>query len=730
MLDSKRSFFTYKPMYAPDRFLVTSALPYANGPLHVGHLTGAYLPADIYVRYLRQQGKDVIYICGSDEHGAAITMRALKENKAPQEIVDQYHALFKETFEKVGISFDIYHRTSAQLHHQTSQDFFRKLYHDGKLIEKESEQFYDEESQQFLADRYIVGTCPNCSYEEAYGDQCENCGSSLSPQELIEPRSKLSGSKPVIKVTRHWYLPLDNHEEWLREWIEKGTVEGEEHHDPKAWKNHVTGQCKSWLDNGLTSRAMTRDLDWGVDVPHDIPNSEGKKLYVWMDAPIGYISATKAWAEENAADLDEGMDTWKRYWQNEQTALIHFIGKDNIVFHCLIFPAILKAHGDYNLPVNVPANQFLNLEGQKISTSRNWAIWVHEFADELPELVDVLRYYLVKNMPEQKDSEFTWQGFQDANNNELVNNLANFINRVIVLCNKYFEGKVPEPNEDLAICGPEYLDEPAFVETELLRLYDLIFEAHVRFMNFDFRSALQAVMDISTYGNQLLQNNAPWKAIKDEPEVARTTLFIGVQIVHALALLMKPFMPTKASELMKIIGKEEEDSGAILDMMNKLAEGEQLIPAGHQLNKASHLFSRLPDELIQAQIDKLKSSERSEDMDIHFEPLKSDIDFESFAKMDLRTGTVISAEKIKKANKLLKLTVDIGFEERTIVSGIAEQYEPESVVGKRVCVVANLAPKKLRGEVSRGMILMTEDSNGKLKFVSPENSAENGLIVR
>jgi methionyl-tRNA synthetase len=717
-------------MYAPERFLVTSALPYANGPLHVGHLTGAYLPADVFVRYLRQQDKDVVFICGSDEHGAAITMRALKEEKTPKEIVDKYHELFEDTFKKMGVSFDFYHRTSAPLHHETAQSFFRELYTDGKLIEKESEQYFDEASQQFLADRYIIGTCPRCSFEEAYGDQCENCGSTLSPEELIDPRSKLSGSKPIIKKTRHWYLPLDQHEDWLREWIEHGTIDGKEHHDVKTWKNHVTGQCKSWLDNGLTSRAMTRDLDWGVDVPEDIPNAEGKKLYVWMDAPIGYVSATKAWAEEHAADLEDGMKAWKKYWQDENTALVHFIGKDNIVFHCLIFPAILKAHGGYNLPVNVPANQFLNLEGRKISTSRNWAIWAHEFVEELPELVDVLRYYLVKNMPEQKDSEFTWQGFQDANNNELVNNLANFINRVVVLCNKYFEGSVPEPDQDLSICGPEYLDEPAFVETELLRLYDLIFEAHVRFMNYDFRAALQAVMDISTFGNQLLQNNEPWKTIKTEPEAAKTSLFIGVQIVYALALLIRPFMPTKSDELIEMLGVEVEPNGSILKMMDDLAEGLELIPAGHQLHKAKHLFSRIPDELIQKQVDKLMATDTEDTEDAIFEPLKSDIDFESFAKMDLRTGTVVSAEKIKKANKLLKLKVDLGFEERTIVSGIAEQYDPESVVGKKVCVVANLAPKKLRGEMSRGMILMTEDQNGKLKFVSPENSAENGLTVR
>lgn len=514
------------------RYLITSALPYANGPLHIGHLAGAYLPADIYARFLRLQDKDVVFVCGSDEHGAAITMRALKDKTTPQEVVEMYHILFKDTFEKMNISFDIYHRTSAELHHATAQEFFTKLYEKGEFVEKTSEQYYDPKAKQFLADRYIKGTCPKCGYTEAYGDQCESCGSALSPMELIDPKSTLTGEKPVIKSTTHWYLPLDKYEPWLREWTEKGTIEGKEHHVPEEWKNHVLGQVKSWLDGGLQPRSMTRDLDWGVDVPVSVQGHEGKKLYVWMDAPIGYISATKQWAAENGK-------SWEDYWQDEESTLIHFIGKDNIVFHCLIFPAILRAHGGYNLPYNVPANQFMNLEGQKISTSRNWAVWVHEFADQYPDKIDEMRYCLIKNMPELKDSEFTWKAYQDATNNELVANMANFINRVIVLTNKYYDGVVPEWNNDHDFVGSQG-QENDFVDGEMFSLHDYVYEVYEKIQKYDFRGGLSALMDLCTKGNQLLQYNEPWKLIKEDPETVKTIMSIAIQYVYTIGVVSKP----------------------------------------------------------------------------------------------------------------------------------------------------------------------------------------------
>lgn len=717
-------------MTEPKRYLVTSALPYANGPLHIGHLAGAYLPADIYVRFLRLMGKDVVYVGGSDEHGAAITIRAKKEGITPQEIIDKYHALFQDTFAKIGISFDMYHRTSEPLHHETSQEFFRTLYHKGEFVEKMTEQYYDEKAQQFLADRYIIGTCPVCGHKEAYGDQCENCGSSLNPTDLINPRSTLSGETPVLKETKHWYLPLDKYEGWLREWIETGLLDGELQHEPSDWKNHVLGQCKSWLDNGLQARAMTRDLEWGVDVPHDIPDSEGKKLYVWMDAPIGYISSTKQWAINNNKD-------WKPYWQDKDTALIHFIGKDNIVFHCLIFPAILKVNGDFILPVNVPANQFMNLEGRKISTSRNWAVWVHEYVEEFKGREDDLRYNMIKNMPEQRDSEFTWKGFQETTNNELVNNLANFVNRVTVLTNKYYDGKVPDFDAEEDIIGSAGPNEPSSYDAELLDLHDRLQEVAAHIRQFDFRAALQAFMEISTAGNQLLQFNEPWKRQKTEPEQVKAVLNLGIQIVAALSVACRPFLPFAADKIRKMLNLPAlQEQGELLDILDKLSEGEPIVQAGHQLGEPAHLFTRIPDEVIEAQVQKLQATDKANQREnptaatVTYAPLKQNIEFDDFAKLDLRTGTIKAAERIPKADKLLKLTIDLGLEERTVVSGIAEHYAPEAIVGQKIVLVANLAPKKLRGVESQGMILMAEDEHGKLGFVSPPNDFGSGFTVR
>ncbi|HHH53292.1 MAG TPA: methionine--tRNA ligase, partial [Bacteroidetes bacterium] len=533
-------------MIHPKRYLITSALPYANGPLHIGHLSGAYLSADIYVRFLRLMDKDVVFVCGSDENGAAITMRAKKEGISPQQIIDKYHNQFIEAFEKTEISFDVYHRTSSDLHKETAQEFFKDLYDKGVFEEIESEQYYDKKADQFLADRYIKGTCPKCGYEEAYGDQCEKCGSSLSPTELINPISTLTGEKPILKETKHWYLPLNKDESWLKQYIVEGELDGKEHHDPSEWKNHVIGQCKSWLDGGLQPRAMTRDLDWGVDVPHEIPDSEGKKLYVWMDAPIGYISATKYWAQTTGND-------WEPYWKDSETALIHFIGKDNIVFHCIIFPAILKSKGNYNLPVNVPANQFMNLEGDKISTSKNWAVWVNDYIADFPNNIDELRYNLTRNMPEHKDSEFTWKNFQETNNTELVNNLGNFVNRVIVLTNKYYNGIVPEFDQDSMFNGVWDQDFGGFHETELLALHDELQEMNARLRKFDFRGALKILMDISAKGNQLLQFNEPWKLIKEDPEKVKAFMNLSLQIVTTISIAVRPFMPLTSDKLRKIL---------------------------------------------------------------------------------------------------------------------------------------------------------------------------------
>ncbi|MDX1684826.1 MAG: methionine--tRNA ligase [Saprospiraceae bacterium] len=709
-------------MFNASRYLVTAALPYANGPLHIGHLAGCYLPSDIYCRFLRLTGKDVLLICGSDEHGAAITTRAKKEGVTPKEIVDKYHEMFLSTFDKFGISFDFYHRTSDKLHHETSQAFFLDLYKKGEFTETESEQYYDEESQQFLADRYITGTCPKCGYEEAFGDQCENCGSTLSPLELENPRSTLSGQPPVLRKTTHWYLPLDKYESWLREWIEEGTVDGKQQHEPDEWKNHVLGQCKSWIDSGLQPRAMTRDLEWGVDVPSEIEGHEGKKLYVWMDAPIGYISSTKQWAIDNGRD-------WKPYWMAEDTALIHFIGKDNIVFHCLIFPSILKAKGNFILPYNVPANQFLNLEGQKISTSRDWAVWVNEYIDDLPERIDELRFYLTRIMPEQRDSEFTWKGFQDAANNELVNNLANFVNRVIVLTNKYYEGEVPEFDENQDMISPTDADLPSFHDSELLDLFDQLHSVCDNLRKFEFRQALSEVMEISARGNQLLQYNEPWKNHESDPELVKAVMNVAIQYVAALSIVVRPFMPETSEKIRKLLQLPAlEEKGELDDFLITLAEGESPVQPGHVVGSAKHLFTRVEDDLIEDQINKLKGDTSKEE--IEREPVKPEINFKDFTKLDLRTATILEADKVEKADKLLKLLVDLGFETRTVVSGIAEYYKPEEVVGQQVVVVTNLAPRKIMGVESQGMILMVENGNGELGFVSPQEGWANGLTIR
>lgn len=718
-------------MRIPSRHLITAALPYANGPLHIGHLAGCYLPADIYVRFMKSMGKEVLFVCGSDEHGAAITMRAIKDQCTPKEVVDKYHALFEETFDRIGVRFDVYHRTSDELHHETAQDFFRTLYREGAFTETESEQYYDEQAGQFLADRYIKGTCPKCGHPDAYGDQCEKCGSSLNPTDLIEPKSTLTGSTPVLRKTTHWYLPLDQHEAWLREWIEKGTLDGKEQHDPEKWKNHVLGQCKSWLDGGLQGRAMTRDLDWGVDVPHEIPGSAGKKLYVWMDAPIGYISASKYWAEQNASSLPEGAESWKKYWQDEDTELIHFIGKDNIVFHCLIFPAILRAHGGYILPTNVPANQFMNLEGDKISTSRNWAVWVHEFLQELPGQEDVLRYYLTKNMPEQKDSEFTWKGYQDANNNELVNNMANFINRVLVLTQKYYDGAVPEFDEDMAFTGAGDPEIPTFFDSEMLDLFDQLHELGDAMRAFDFRQALKILMEIASSGNQLLQFNEPWKNIKEDPDLVAVVMAAALQYVAALSVAMEPFLPFTSARLREMLQMEPlRGEGEWLSMMDALAEGELLMPPGQKIGASSHLFTRIDDSIIETQVQKLHAMKETQPASAGHMPIKETIQYDDFAKIDLRTATVLSAERVPKTDKLMKLEIDLGFEKRTIVSGIAEHFEPEQVVGRKVVIVANLAPRKMRGIESNGMILMAENPEGALGFVSPMDGWDGGDPVK
>ena len=671
------------------RNLITTALPYANGPVHIGHLAGVYVPADIYVRYLRKKGEDVAFIGGSDEHGVPITIKAQKEGVTPQDIVDRYHKIIKDSFEELGISFDIYSRTSSKTHHELSSAFFKKLYDEGKFIEKTSMQFYDEKAGQFLADRYIVGKCPHCGNERAYGDQCEACGTSLNATDLIDPVSAITGNKPELKETKHWYLPLDQYEGWLKEWIL------EEH---KEWKPNVYGQCKSWLDNGLQPRAVTRDLDWGVPVP--IEGAEGKVLYVWFDAPIGYISATKDLTPE-----------WEKYWKDPETRMIHFIGKDNIVFHCIIFPAMLKADGSYILPDNVPANEFLNLEGDKISTSRNWAVWLHEYLVEFPGKQDVLRYVLTANAPETKDNDFTWKDFQTRNNSELGAIYGNFINRTLVLTQKYFANRVPERGE-LTDYDKEVLAEiPQIVE-----------RVEKSLETFHFRDALKEAMNLARLGNKYLADTEPWKVIKTDEGRVKTILNICLQISANLSTLMEPFMPFSSQKLREFMN---------IDVIDWAKMGDGVIPAGHELGEAGLLFEKIEDATIQAQIDKLLATKKANEMaSVKAVPAKENIQYEDFMKMDIRVGKIIAAEKVAKTKKLMKLTVDTGIDERTIVSGIAEHYTPEEVIGRQVSVLVNLEPKPLKGIVSQGMILMAENADGTLSFVSPDKEVKPGSEVR
>ncbi|WP_340201575.1 methionine--tRNA ligase [Ascidiimonas sp. W6] len=680
------------------RYTITAALPYTNGPIHIGHLAGVYVPADIYARYLRGIGKDVIYICGSDEHGVAIPMRAKKEGVSPKEIIDKYHAIIKKSFNDFGISFDNYSRTSAEIHHKTASDFFKTLYDDGKFIEEVTEQLYDEEAEQFLADRFVVGTCPNCNYEEAYGDQCERCGSSLNATDLINPKSVLSGSKPALRKTKHWFLPLDQYDSFIREWII------DQH--KKDWKPNVYGQVKSWVDDGLKPRAVTRDLDWGIPVP--VEGADGKVLYVWFDAPIGYISATKEWAAR------EGKN-WEPYWKDQNTKLVHFIGKDNIVFHCIIFPAMLHAEGSYILPDNVPANEFLNLEGNKLSTSKNWAVWLHEYLEEFPDQQDVLRYTLTANAPESKDNDFTWKDFQARNNNELVAIFGNFINRVAVLTHKYYQGIVPEP----AIFSE--IDKETLAT---LKTYPAIISKSIE--RYRFREALNELMNLARLGNKYLADEEPWKKIKEDKERVKTIMFVALQIATGLAVLSAPFLPFTSSKLKNILALADTKL-----QWNDVTSKETLLPAGQEINKAELLFSKIEDDAIQHQLDKLEATKKqNEIMETPVEPQKETINFDDFTKLDLRVGTILEAAKMPKANKLLVLKVDTGIDVRTIVSGIAESFNAADIVGKKVTVLANLAPRKLRGVESEGMILMTENTEGKLVFVNPdEDGVANGQTI-
>ena len=686
-------------MKTPKRHTITAALPYANGPLHLGHLAGVYISADVYARFLRSNGEDVAFICGSDEHGAAITLRAKKENKSPKDIVDEYHFSNKDIFEKLGISFDIYDRTSSKHHHETAQELFLEMDRKGAFVKKESEQYFDEEYQQFLADRYITGQCPKCESQGAYGDQCEKCGSALSSLELINPISTLSGKSPQLKSTTHWYLPLDRHEKWLGEWMQKGTFNGEQVHDPKNWKNQVVGQCMSWIKGGLQARAITRDLDWGVKVP--VEDGEGKVLYVWFDAPIGYISATKKWAEKNGKN-------WEDYWKSKDTNLVHFLAKDNIVFHTIIFPAILSELDGYILPTNVPANEFLNLEGQKLSTSRNWAVWGEDYITEFPNQEDVLRYVLCSIAPENKDSDFSWKDFQARNNNELCSIFGNFVNRTLVLTKKYYSGVCPSRNELLE------------VDVELLKtIKETPNNIAQAISSFRFRDAQGDAMKLARAGNKYLADTEPWKLIKTNPERVKTIMNISLQITANLAIIFEPFMPKKAldlAELLNIKLPRWEQAG-----------NDQLIPANHTINEPRILFEKIEDEKIEEQIEKLKNQGQKP---TKYPVMKDEITFDEFSKMDLRVGTITEAEKIEKADKLLKLTVDTGIDVRTVVSGIAEHFKPEEVIGQKVSILLNLAPRKIRGVESQGMILMAETDQGELAFVSPNKEINAGNTIR
>jgi methionyl-tRNA synthetase len=673
------------------RYTVTTALPYANGPVHIGHLAGVYVPADIYVRYLRANGRDVAFIGGSDEHGVPITIKARKEGLTPQDIVDRYHGIIKKSFEDFGISFDIYSRTSSDTHHKTASEFFKKLYDEDKFIVKTNEQYYDADNKMFLADRYITGTCPHCGFEKAYGDQCESCGTSLSATDLINPKSAVSGNVPVMKETKHWYLPLDKYEPWLKDWI----IDGHKN----DWRPNVYGQCKSWIDSGLHPRAVTRDLDWGVKVP--LEDAEGKVLYVWFDAPIGYISATK-----------ELTTDWEKYWKSEDTKLVHFIGKDNIVFHCIIFPTMLKAEGSYILPDNVPSNEFLNLEGDKISTSRNWAVWLHEYLEDFPEKQDVLRYVLTANAPETKDNDFTWKDFQTRNNSELVAILGNFVNRALVLTKKYFDGKVPARGE-LTDFDKATLEE---IKTFPARISNALETYH-------FREGLREMMNLARLGNKYLADTEPWKVWKTDTKRVETILNISLQIVANLSILGNPFLPFSMDKLRGMIN---------FDLTNWDKAGDiDLLAEGHQLNKPSLLFEQIEDKAIEEQVNKLLETKKANIMsEVKAKPAKANIEFDDFAKMDIRTGTILEAEKVAKTKKLLKFLIDTGIDKRTVVSGIAEYYKPEELIGKQVSIIVNLAPKKLRGIESQGMILMAEDADGKLVFVSPSDAVKNGSEIK
>ena len=683
-------------MSAPKRYTITAALPYTNGPIHIGHLAGVYVPADIYARYLRLIGKDVAYISGSDEHGAAIPMRAKKEGVSPQVIIDKYHGIIKKSFVDFGISFDNYSRTSSKIHHETASDFFTKMYNDGEFIEEVSAQLYDAEANQFLADRFVVGTCPKCGFEESYGDQCESCGTSHNATDLINPKSAITGNIPTVKETKHWFLPLDKHEDFLRKWILEG--------HKKDWKPNVYGQVKSWVEDGLRPRAVTRDLDWGIPVP--LEGANGKVLYVWFDAPIGYISSTKEWAAR------EGKN-WEDYWKKEDTKMVHFIGKDNIVFHCIIFPSMLKAHGDYILPDNVPANEFLNLEGNKLSTSKNWAVWLHEYLEEFPNQQDVLRYTLTANAPESKDNDFTWKDFQAKNNNELVAIFGNFINRVVVLTNKYYNGIVPEPNDFSEI------DEDVLAA---IKEFPLTIGKSIE--RYRFREASQELMSLARLGNKYLADEEPWKVIKLDEERVKTIMYVALQISAALAVVSEPFLPFSATKLKNILNISASLS------WEDVTENTVLLPATHQINKAELLFSKIEDKEIEAQVEKLAATKIANEQENKVTaPQKETIEFEDFTKLDIRVGTILEAEKVAKTKKLLKLKVDVGIDIRTIVSGIAESFSPEEIIGLQVSVLVNLAPRKIRGVESQGMILMTDTPDGKLAFVAPTKEVKNGQAV-
>ena len=680
-------------MSTPKRYTITSALPYTNGPIHIGHMAGVYIPADIYARFLRGTDKDVAFIGGSDEHGVAIPMRAKKEGVSPQVIIDKYHTIIKNSFEEFGISFDNYSRTSNKIHHETASEFFQKMHANGQFIEEVTEQLYDPEANQFLADRFVTGTCPKCNHDEAYGDQCEKCGSSLNATDLINPKSTISGAKPITKSTKHWFLPLDQYEDFLKEWILKG--------HKKDWKTNVYGQCKSWIDDGLKPRAVTRDLDWGIPVP--AAGGEGKVLYVWFDAPIGYISSTKEWATRENKN-------WEDYWKKDDTKLVHFIGKDNIVFHCIVFPSMLKAEGTYILPENVPANEFLNLEGNKLSTSKNWAVWLHEYLEEFPNQQDVLRYVLTANAPETKDNDFTWKDFQARNNNELVAIFGNFINRAVVLTNKYYDGVIPAP------AALKDIDKETL---EKLKAYPAVIASSIE--RYRFREASQEMMNVARLGNKYLADLEPWKLVKTDEERTKTVMYVALQIASALATLCEPFLPFTSTKLKGILNIENS-----FVKWEQLSTTESFLPAGHQVKKAELLFSKVEDETVQIQLDKLEATKKSNaNAQKEVAPQKDIATFEDFSKMDMRVGTIVAAEKMPKAKKLLVLKVDTGIDTRTIVSGIAEHFAPEAIVGKQVTVLINLAPRKLRGVESEGMILMTENSEGKLVFINPDEDGVN-----